>query len=177
MAAANYPSPILDFTLREEGGWADNSDDPGGATMKGVTLATFQSHYPGSTADDLRNITEDQLAAIYRNGYWNTVRGDDLPAGVDLSVFDFGVNAGPRRSVEMLQSAVGVDADGDLGPISMAAISAASPATVVASLSGMQRAHYESLDTFDVFGAGWLARNERRLQAATALIPTAGATA
>jgi lysozyme family protein len=105
------------------------------------------------------------------------VRGDDLPAGVDLSVFDFGVNAGPRRSVEMLQSAVGVDADGDLGPISMAAISAASPATVVASLSGMQRAHYESLDTFDVFGAGWLARNERRLQAATALIPTAGATA
>lgn len=169
MSAVNFAAALA-FTLQCEGGWSDNPDDPGGCTMKGITLATFEGFYPGATADELRAITDDQIQHIYSVGYWAPVHGDELPSGVDLSVFDFGVNAGPRRSRELLQQAVGVTVDGTLGPISMAAINAASPSAVIAALAGLQKSYYQGLDGWDEFGAGWSARNERRAVAAMALI-------
>lgn len=160
----------LAFTLQSEGGWSDNPDDNGGATMKGITLTTFRQHYPGATADDLRNITDDQVADIYRTGYWNAVKADGLPLGVDLSVFDFGVNAGPGRSIRLLQAAAGVAADGIIGPITMAKIAGMDPDVLVADLAERQQSYYEGLSTFDEFGEGWSRRTAERQKAALALI-------
>lgn len=169
MAAANFPK-CLAFTLQEEGGWADNPRDPGGKTMKGVTLRTFQHFYPGSTANQLRAITNVQLSQIYGDGYWKTVHGDDLPAGVDLVCFDFGVTSGPGRSVIMLQDAVGAHADGQIGPKTLAAIQAKKPVEIINYMIDAQEAFYRSLSTFDTFGDGWLSRTDRRQDAAMAMV-------
>jgi len=91
-------STVLAETLTHEGGWADHPKDPGGATMKGVTLATYRQYYPNATKADLRKISDADLKMIYRTGYWDKVRGDDLPPGVDLMTFDVAVNSGPRRA-------------------------------------------------------------------------------
>jgi len=73
-------------------------------------------------------------------------------------VFDFGVNAGPGRSIKLLQTAVGVPADGGLGPITMKAVLAAEPSELIKKFSAEKEAFYRSLDDFKVYGEGWLNR-------------------
>ena len=107
----------LKLVLVHEGGWAGHPEDPGGATMKGVTLTVYRRHYGGNKSkDDLRNITDAELVKIYRSGYWDKCRCDELPAGVDYVVFDATVNSGPGRSAKWLQGAVGAKQDGGIGP-------------------------------------------------------------
>ncbi len=158
MSAANWPACLASI-LKTEGGWSDDPEDPGGATMHGVTLATFR-HYFGAdmTKDDLRNITPDQESHIYQHGFWNPVLGDLLPSGVDLCVFDVSVNSGPGRAAKILQEAVGVTADGMIGPATLKAASAIPARTLIVSYSTIREAFYKSLSTFDHFGAGWLNR-------------------
>src|SRR6516165_6284529 len=86
----------LAFTLKEEGGYSDNPADPGGATNMGITLATYRqwSDNPNLGPVQVQDMTERTARAIYRSLYWNPLRADALPVGVDLSVFDMGVNAG-----------------------------------------------------------------------------------
>mgnify|MGYP003340755513 FL=1 len=150
----------LGLTLRHEGGFVNNSKDPGGATNKGVTLATF-SLFLGrqATVDELKLISDMQLLAIYRKSYWDKVRGDDLPSGLDFCVFDFAVNSGPGRAVKMLQSMIGVEADGGIGPKTLAALEAyVSHETLPRVIDQYQakRLHYlQALPHWETFGKGW----------------------
>ncbi|MCW8998408.1 MAG: hypothetical protein OQK04_06795 [Kangiellaceae bacterium] len=90
----------LENVLQHEGGWADHPQDPGGATMRGVTLKVFREFYGEEmTKSDLREISFDQLGHIYKTGYWDKVWGDRLPSGIDDCAFDAAVNSGVRRSV------------------------------------------------------------------------------
>lgn len=75
--------------------------------------------------DDLRHISDPQLATVYRQFYWNAVSGHDLPDGVDYAVFDFAVNSGPARAARYLQAAcgVGLAEDGVIGPAARQALS------------------------------------------------------
>src|SRR6476659_2950754 len=86
----------LAFTLKDEGGYSDDPADPGGATNMGITLATYRqwADNPNLAPLQVRDLSERTARAIYRSLYWNPLRADALPAGVDLSVFDMGVNAG-----------------------------------------------------------------------------------
>jgi len=151
-------SAVLIETLSHEGGWADHPKDPGGATMKGVTLRTFQAYKPGSTKADLRAITDADLRAIYRTGYWDKVRGDDLPAGVDLMTFDVAVNSGPRRAAEWLQEAVGATVDGIIGDQTVVLAQRANAASVIDALDKRRDRFYRSLPTWTTFGKGWTSR-------------------
>jgi lysozyme family protein len=114
---------ILAAVVALEGGYVDHPDDPGGATNLGITHATLAA-WRGKpvTKQDVRNLTVAEAAAIYRARYWDAVRGDELPAGVDLAVFDFAVNSGISTAIRYLQKAVGVADDGHWGPISQAAL-------------------------------------------------------
>ncbi len=79
----------LALVLKHEGGWSDHPKDPGGATMKGVTLANFQRYVkPNATKGDLKNISDAQLSMVYRKYYWDSVSANDLPDGLDYAVFD-----------------------------------------------------------------------------------------
>src|SRR4051812_11102978 len=130
----------LTFTLAQEGGYVDDPADPGGATNMGVTLATYRhwDHDPALGPAEVRAMTRQTAAAIYRTLYWNALRRDSLPAGVDLSAFDFGVNAGTRRGAELLQEALGFppdQVDGCVGPETLRAGLTADAATLIEGLA------------------------------------------
>lgn len=147
--------------LQQEGGFVNNPADPGGATNLGITKATLEAFREKPvTEDDVRNLTKDEAQEIYRAKYWNVMRCNDLPPGIDLMVFDFGVNAGPQRSVKLLQKAAGVTIDGSVGPITLAAVRAADPAELIARFAQGRMDHYRSLATFETFGRGWTNRTE-----------------
>ena len=150
----------LDHVLQSEGGWSDHPADPGGATMKGVTLETYRRYKmnPHITKDQLRNITDEEVSDIYKTGYWDRCRCYDLPSGIDFLVFDMAVNAGVGRSSKLLQEAVGVPADGVIGPITIAAVKAADQDLLIERFSQLKEAFYRSLPTFGTFGNGWLNR-------------------
>ena len=148
----------LEAVLAHEGGWSDHPSDPGGATMKGVTLATYRRYRPGATKQDLRNISDADLQRIYRDGYWNAIRGDELPAGLDYALFDFAVNSGPSRAVTYLQTIVGAAPDGKMGPLTLAAIAKHSPVTLIGDLCSHRLAFLERLSTWPTYGKGWVRR-------------------
>jgi len=165
----------LAFTLRAEGGYVDNPADPGGATNMGITLATYRewSDDPNLGAAQVRDMTERTARAIYRSLYWNPLRADALPLGVDLSVFDMGVNAGIWRSARILQRALGFTGeavDGSVGPETLAAAAKSDAHTVVDQLARRQAAYYRGLVDFATFGEGWLKRTTERRNAALAMI-------
>jgi lysozyme family protein len=165
----------LAFTLKEEGGYSDDSADPGGATNMGITLATYRqwSDNPNLGALQVQDLSERTARAIYRSLYWNPLRADALPAGVDLSVFDMGVNAGIWGSARLLQRALGFtgeEVDGCVGPETLGAAAKCDARTLVDDLAERQAAYYRSLSDFPTFGRGWLNRTAARRQAALAMI-------
>jgi len=165
----------LAFTLREEGGYVDNPADPGGATNMGITLTTYRdwSDNPGLGPSQVQDMTERTVRAIYQSLYWNPLRADALPGGVDLSVFDMGVNAGIWRSARLLQRALGFsrdEVDGCIGPETLGAASRADARSLINDLATRQADYYRSLDDYDIFGAGWLNRTEARRAAALAML-------
>lgn len=157
----------LSFVLRQEGGWSDVPGDTGRQTMEGVTLATFRTWRkdPAATPDQLRAITDAEVASIYRDLYWTPLHCAELPAGLSLQVLDFGINAGIGASAKVLQYILKVPVDGTIGPVTIAAAKAAGIGLVTA-LSQGQANYYRSLNAFKTFGAGWLARDDRRAAAA-----------
>jgi lysozyme family protein len=153
--------------LASEGGFTDDERDPGnklpdgrkGSTMLGVTQFNWEQHTGHQvTHEQMRKLTPADVEPLYKKKYWDAVRADELPSGIDYLVFDMGVNAGPGRAIKLLQAAVGVPADGGLGPISMKAVLAADPVELIDSFSAEKEAFYRSLSTFETYGKGWLNR-------------------
>lgn len=149
----------LSLVLKYEGGWSDHPSDPGGATMKGVTLANFRRFVkPDATKSDLRKITDEQVATVYRRFFWDAVAGAELPGGVDFAVFDFAVNSGPDRAAKYLQAVVGVKQDGRIGPATIKATKAMMRAVVIDDLCDRRMAFLHKLKTWKTFGKGWAVR-------------------
>jgi lysozyme family protein len=157
----------LAHVLKHEGGFVNHPRDPGGATNKGVTIATFRRYIkPSGTVADLRRITDAEVAKVYKEHYWDAVSGDALPDGVDHATFDFAVNSGPSRAIKHLQMAAGVKVDGKLGPLTMSAVQARDPRKVVEHICDSRMAFLRRLRTWDVFNKGWRRRvDEVRAQA------------
>jgi lysozyme family protein len=145
--------------LKHEGGWADHPKDPGGATMKGVTIGTY-AQFKGRkvTKDELRAISDADLRAIYRRKYWDLVRGDDLPAGLDLVAFDGAVNSGPSRGARWLQTALGVPVDGKIGPATIDAANRAHQGATIIQACAARMTFLRGLRTWETFGKGWSRR-------------------
>nr|WP_314261333.1 glycoside hydrolase family 108 protein [uncultured Devosia sp.] len=153
----------LDEVLRHEGGYADHPQDPGGATNLGIThktLARWREVSPwwNLPKQAVKDLKRDEAARIYRASYWDRCRAEALPAGLDLALFDYAVNSGPDRAIKALQSAVGVVADGIIGPLTLAAIGKRSAAGLVATLCEQRLGFLQRLTTFSTFGRGWTAR-------------------
>ncbi len=153
--------------LKSEGGFTDDEHDKGnslpdgrkGSTMLGVTQFNWEQHVGHQvTHDQMRKLTPMNVEPLYKKKYWDVVRADELPSGIDYMVFDMGVNAGPGRSIKLLQTAVGVTADGGFGPMTMAAVQAADPVELIEKFSQEKEAFYRGLDDFVTYGQGWLNR-------------------
>jgi lysozyme family protein len=157
----------LDLVLKSEGGYIDHPKDPGGRTNLGVTQRVWEEWigHP-ATEKDMRELTPAIVAPMYEMRYWRTSYCEKLPRGLDLLVFSMAVNAGAGRSVKLLQDAIGVVADGVIGPNTMAKINEANVETLIDKFSEARTAYYKGLKLFPVFGRGWLARTDKeRLEA------------
>lgn len=167
---SNFPA-CLELVLKHEGGWADHPRDPGGATMKGVTLAVYQTYLGRKVSkEELRNIPQEHLMDIYKSLYWDKAKCDDLASGVDLVVFDMAVNAGVSRSARILQRCVGAVPDGVIGPRTMALVNGIPAKDIIVKFSDGRENFYKSLPTFDTFGRGWLRRTEECEENALSMI-------
>ena len=160
----NFPEALA-HTLRFEGGWANHPNDPGGATMKGVTHKTYADYLGRAvTHDELREIPEEHLADIYRKRYWDACRCSNLPDGLDLAVFDTAVNTGPAQAARLLQRIVGVPADGGIGPKTIAAVNDYVTAhglhALIEAYTEARQNFYRLLPTYVHFGEGWRKRAE-----------------
>lgn len=146
----------LALVLKSEGGWSDDPHDPGGATMKGVTLANFRRYVKADASKaDLRKISDDQLATVYRRFYWDAVAGAQLPAGVDYALFDFAVNSGPARAAKVLQGVVGGAVDGRIGPATLAAVNDRPAGVVIDAICDARLAFLKKLPTWPRYRRGW----------------------
>jgi lysozyme family protein len=164
----------LQLVLKYEGGFVNDPHDPGHATNKGITLATFRQYVkPDGTVGDLKRITDKQVALVYRKHYWDEIKGDDLPDGVDFSVFDFAVNSGPARAARFLQEVAGVKADGQIGPKTIAAVRDMPAAYVIDGLHNKRFAFLWGLPTWRHFGKGWKARIDSVRKEANKIAATA----
>lgn len=158
MAKTNF-SACLAHVLASEGGYVDHPKDPGGATNMGITLATLQEWRGRPIAKaDVRDLTRDEAAAIYRAKYWNKVKGDDLPAGLDLVAFDAAVNSGVYRGSKWLQQAIGAAADGVIGPRTLALANAVNTPQAISRSLRARKNFLLSLSTWPTFGKGWSKR-------------------
>ena len=162
MAASNF-KPSLSLVLAHEGGFVNHPKDPGGATNKGVTQAVYDAYrrYHGLKVQSVRHITPAEVAEIYAKNYWRLVRGDSLPCGFDYAVFDFAVNSGVSRATKYMQKLVGVEPDGVIGVITLAAVEAYArrdEEKLIAQYCANRVLFLRSLSTFPTFGKGWMRR-------------------
>lgn len=130
-----------DVTARWEGGWSNHAADPGGATMYGITIAKYREHYPNGTAAQLRDISRATALAIYKSDFWNKLHCEVLHAGVDLAVYDAGVNSGPARAKKWR--------DASLGGTSVQTVKA---------ICAKRLGFVQSLKIWKTFGKGWARR-------------------
>ena len=149
----------LKLLLVDEGGFVNNLKDPGGATNKGITIATFSSYLGRSaTVQELKDIKPEVVSAIYKKLYWDKILGDMLPAGVDYCVFDFAVNSGPSTAVKYLQRAVLAKPDGSIGPATLDAVRKTDAKKIITNICDNRLAFMRSLRTWSTFGKGWASR-------------------
>jgi lysozyme family protein len=147
----------LDLVLKSEGGWVNHPSDPGGETNLGVTKCVWEE-YVGHPVESLKKLTKEEVAPLYEQKYWRPCYGEVLPRGLNFIVFSMGVNAGPGRSIKLLQQSIGCVPDGVIGPKTRELICASNNATLINKFSETRRDYYRSLKNFPIFGKGWLAR-------------------
>lgn len=148
-----------------EGGFTDDPRDRGNWTegrvgkgqLKGTKFGISAMSYPRV---DIRNLTREKAADIYRLDFWAAVEGDALPSGVDLCVFDAAVNSGSWRATRWLQEVVGVSQDGRIGPLTMGAVSARKPADIINAYCDARLRDMRTFATWDDHGKGWTRRVE-----------------
>lgn len=149
--------------LKHEGGFVNHARDPGGMTNLGCTKKTWE-RWVGRPVDEaeMRALTPADVAPLYKARYWDAIRGDELPPGVDYAMFDTAINSGPVRAILLAQKIAGATQDGAIGPKTLAAIKDAVAAygteAFIASYSEAREAFLRSLPTFDAFGRGWVRR-------------------
>ncbi|MBN9444399.1 glycoside hydrolase family 108 protein [Bosea sp. (in: a-proteobacteria)] len=164
MTAQNY-ARALSRVLVHEGGYSNHPEDPGGATMKGVTQRVYDAYRDrrGLKRQSVRMIDESELQEIYRRQFWNVVKGDKLPAGFDYIVMDGAVHSGPSQSVKWLQRALGtVKVDGVIGEATLAAVEEhPDHDQLIAATLSRRLAFLKALKTWKTFKGGWSSRVEQ----------------
>lgn len=143
----------------------DDPHDTGGRTCMGVIQRVYDGYRKrrGLLMQDVWLIADTEITDIYRQQYWTPIRGDDLPPGIDLSVFDMGVNAGVRVGVRLLQRAAGMTGaavDGHLGESTLRTVADQDAGELIERYRIERDRYYRQIKTFWRFGAGWLARSE-----------------
>ena len=170
----------LENILKYEGGYTNHPLDSGGPTNLGITLSTLQRYYneygygdfdgDGEvTVNDIKLLnTYDKVSPIYKAYYWDRLKLDEFPSGVDFLMFDFAVNSGPKNAVRILQRAINrftrnkIDVDGLLGPNTMSYVNKINPELLIDGMLKEREIFYNKIISSDpsqeIFRRGWFNR-------------------
>lgn len=164
MASGDFEK-VLPLLFNDEGGYCNDAGDPGGPTKWGIIYDDLvvwrgcpKSASLAQRIAAVRAVDQAEAAAIYKAKYWDSLKCDDLPAGVDYCVFDFGVNSGIARAARELQRIVGAKMDGIVGGMTLKAVGAVAPEKIIDALSDRRMSFLQGLRTWRLFGRGWRAR-------------------
>jgi lysozyme family protein len=163
--------------FKDEGGYTNESTDPGGPTNWGITIHDARQYWkPNASAQDVKSMPRSVAEQIYQEHYATPIRYNDLPAGVDYAVLDYAINSGIHKSVVTLQSLVGVTQDGVVGPNTITAITAHNSIDLIHRIYDERIAFLKTLHTWETYGHGWTNRcnNGRNLAIALASENTPG---
>lgn len=138
--------------IGHEGGYVNNSRDPGGETKYGISKRSYPS-------ENIKGMTLERAKQIYRRDFWDKCHIDELPESVWFDVFDTAVNSGVSRAIKLLQQAAKAEpVDGEWGPKTKAAVNAADPVYLSKAYNGYRLVYYTGLGDFKTFGKGWVRR-------------------
>lgn len=158
--------PALSKTLAHEGGYVNDPHDPGGETNMGISKRSYPN-------ENIRGMTRARAAQIYKRDYWDAVRGDDLPAGLDVMAFDGAVNSGVSRGAKWVQSAVGAQADGKIGPATLLRASKVDTRQAIKAAANNRMQFLRGLNTWSRYKNGWTTRVEDMRNMALSMVPDA----
>lgn len=158
----------FDRLMKNEGGYVNHPDDPGGETMYGVTKRVAVAHgYRGS----MRNMPKSFAAKVARQSYWDAAHCDKFDPLVAIQVFDAAYNHGPRNAIKFLQRAAGLNGkqiDGIVGSQTIGAVNNLTPTVVVLNFLAARLDFFTRIGTWNTFGRGWSRRIVEQLEAAAA---------
>ena len=161
----------LELVLQHEMGYVHHPLDPGGRTNLGVTQRVWEA-WVGYSVDEkeMRSLTKELVAPLYKSRYWDAVHGDQLPSGADYLAFDFAVNAGAFRCIKTIQRALNITADGIIGPVTIKAIQDTNAEEFINNFTDAKENFYKGLANFQTFGRGWLNRVAESKKAAEGML-------
>ena len=161
----------LEMLLHHEGGYVNDSRDSGGMTNLGVTKRVYEDWVDRKvTEQEMRDLTPDDVAPIYKKNYWDRIKGDYVPSGVDWCLYDWCVNSGSKRPAKAVQRAVGATPDGVIGKQTVGLIMEKDPKFIIDYVYTVRQAFYEGLDDYKHFGRGWSRRNTETLHQAMKMV-------
>lgn len=158
----------MDIMMKLEGGKSDLKSDRGGRTNLGVTQREFDKfrEKQGLPKKDVFNITKQEAQQIYKVGYWDIIKGDELPLNVAHAMFSYALTDGPQDSVRFVQRLLGVEVTGFMGPKTKQAIWNAcknGDKKLTERILNKQIARYEN-DEQEQFQKGWVNRVKKLRQ-------------
>ncbi|MEP3477061.1 MAG: TIGR02594 family protein [Hyphomicrobiales bacterium] len=168
----------LAHVLKVEGGWSNHKDDKGGPTYKGITLNTYQRakkdgvlpQYNGNEIEALRKLTHNQVSLIYETYYWKKAGCQYFSLPIAIALFDASVNHGPIKAIKLLQSSIGAEVDGEVGPETISFANKEALQNTLNNYISVRRTHYKQLKQFNIFGKGWLNRLSQTEQIANSYL-------
>lgn len=162
MAAADYAACEDRVLLHEGSTYTDGVHpfDPGGPTRWGITIADARMYWKANaTAEDVRTMPRSVAVDIYRKHYWAPIHGDELPAGVDDTVYDYGINSGIGRAGKVLRRVLGLPTnDWHVTPAVLDAVAKRDPTMIINAINDERMAFLQSLAIWPTYRTGWTIR-------------------
>ncbi len=162
MAERDYEACIIRVLAHEGSEYTDGIHpyDPGGPTRWGITIADVRQFLkPGATADDVKRLTKQQAMEIYKKHYWNPIRGDELPAGIDYVLYDYGINSGISRAGKVLRRVLGLsDKDWHITDDVLAQLNRRDIAKVINAICDERMRFLQGLGIWPTYARGWTTR-------------------
>lgn len=132
---------MVPWIKKFEGGWANDLDDSGGCTMSGVTIGTYRRFYGRyKTCENLKHITEEEWMHVFKAGYWDPWRADDIEnQSIAQICVQMGWGSGVKTAIRKVQAFLGVTADGIVGPITLDALNSGDHRKTFEALKEMRK--------------------------------------
>lgn len=151
---------LKSFILSWEGGFVNDPRDPGGATNKGVTLATFRSIFgKDKTVKNLKEITDSQWMTIFKTRFWDRYKADNIKdEWIAYLLVDWLWTSGPGNAINRVQKFLGLKVDGIVGNVTINKINSYNGKELFIKLWHLRENFIKTRAQYPIYGKGWLRR-------------------